>query len=102
MKPAVLLVEDNPDMRALLVDLFADDYRPLGAGNGAEALQLMEDQIPALIVTDLGMPVMDGRRFIAAVRGKARLRHVPIIVFSAEPFVWTGSSQGAISFLAKP
>jgi CheY-like chemotaxis protein len=62
----VLVVEDYPDSRNLLVEwLESSGYEPLAAGNGLEALQLLEGGAnPSLILLDLRMPKMDGWTFM--------------------------------------
>jgi CheY-like chemotaxis protein len=82
---AVLLVEDDEDLRACLSQFLADSgYAVVSAADGREALDLLErDPVPALIVTDLMMPRMDGWELISRARAIPALAKVPVIVVSA-------------------
>jgi CheY-like chemotaxis protein len=78
----VLLVEDEPQVRATIAEaLSLEGYAVTEAANGAEALTLLRDVKPDVIVLDLWMPIMDGWEFrkvqVAAHPG------IPIIVLSA-------------------
>lgn len=64
----VLIVDDEAPMRGLLADLLEGDYRVLTAGDGAEALQKLEQHGAELIITDLVMPKMNGIDLMLAVR----------------------------------
>lgn len=58
---AVLVVDDEELQRKQLVDCLSDlDVVIFQAGNGAEALEIIDDQLPSLIIMDIRMPVMDG------------------------------------------
>lgn len=85
MRTAVLIVEDNVLVReslAALLHLYG--YGVLEAGNGREALTLLERGItPGLILLDLMMPVMDGWQFLAAKRNDARISAMPVAITSA-------------------
>jgi two-component system chemotaxis response regulator CheB len=107
-KVKVLIVEDSPTARALLVHLLAADPQidVLGtAGNAVEALAFLDRQKPDVITVDINMPGMDGfeltRRIMAS-------RPVPIIILSA---TWRRDETttilkvletGAVAFLDKP
>lgn len=64
----VLIVDDEAQMRGLLEDLLEGDYQVLTASNGAEALQLLQQDGAELIITDLVMPKMNGIDLVMAVR----------------------------------
>ena len=98
---SVLLAEDDLDIRDVLADMLrAEGFEVLEAGNGREALQLALTQRPNVIVTDLMMPMMDGRELISALKARAALSTVPIIVITA----FRGYTDGlaADRMLAKP
>jgi len=80
----ILLVEDHPDTR----DLLALMLRSIGftvdtADDGFEGLKLAEADRPALIITDLHMPNLDGINMIRILRDQPESRSVPILVVSA-------------------
>jgi len=52
--------------------------------NGAEALRLIHDAVPAVLLTDLAMPMMNGQSLVEACRAEPRMDAMPIVVMSAE------------------
>jgi CheY-like chemotaxis protein len=69
----VLVVDDEPDARALVKRLLDDcNATTLTAGSAAEALQLLRVEHPAVLVSDIGMPVEDGYSLIRKVRALAK------------------------------
>src|ERR1022692_113392 len=99
----VLVVDDEPPMlRALLINLRARHYDVNSAASGAEALIAAAKQPPSLVLLDLGLPDMDGLDVIHGLRGWTQ---VPIIVLSSR----SGSTDkiaaldaGADDFVSKP
>jgi len=87
---SVLIVDDSPIMRKVVGQLFTreGDFEVCGeAENGQEAIEKAVDLKPALIVTDLSMPVMNG---LVAARILKKLKpNIPIILYSAhiDPYV---------------
>ncbi len=73
------------------------------AGNGKEALALIEQLPPSLILLDLMMPVMNGWEFCAQLRSQSAWASIPIIVLSAHGKVAsTARELGAAGYIAKP
>lgn len=102
----VLVVDDEPINRELLKKILSQDYDILEAGNGQEALQIMqEDTAIAAVILDLIMPGMGGMEFLEIYAKDEQLRRTPVIVSTGE-----GSSDrevtclklGAWDFIAKP
>jgi len=81
----VLVVEDDTDVReALLLLLEQEGIDALGATNGRDALDRIEQGFrPRLILLDLMMPVMDGERFLHVRMGDERLQSIPVVVVTA-------------------
>ena len=82
--PLVLLVEDNPDMRALLVRTLRTRYRIAQARDGEEGLTKARQLLPDLILSDLMMPKLTGDELIIEVRKLPELNSVPILLLSAK------------------
>jgi len=81
----VLLVEDDVTTRTLMAQtLEKAGWTVSEVGNGQEALDMMPDVQPRLILLDLMMPVMDGFGFLAAMRARPEWRHIPVIVITAK------------------
>jgi two-component system response regulator YesN len=79
---------------------------PCFAENGAEALEMLNEMTPDLIITDGKMPVMDGKNFLRALRATdGPACHIPAIVSSGETFLQEQEefmAAGATDFLLKP
>ncbi|NJO05177.1 MAG: response regulator [Chloroflexaceae bacterium] len=82
----IMIVDDDQDMREMLAMAVEETgYTPLKAQNGREALSLLDHHIPVLVLSDLMMPVMDGRRLYQAMQKHPIHRHVPFVVVSSFP-----------------
>jgi signal transduction histidine kinase/CheY-like chemotaxis protein len=83
--PEVLIVEDDADLRSLLArTLSKHGWHPLEAADGQQALDVLEERIPRLVLLDLMMPVMDGFQFLARVRADDRYKDIPVVVVTAK------------------
>jgi PAS domain S-box-containing protein len=81
----ILVVDDSADARHMLEDMLADSASDLRtAANGQEALQVLRDFEPDLVLLDLLMPIMDGMTFLEVFRATPRFRTVPVVVISAK------------------
>ncbi|HEY8598275.1 MAG TPA: response regulator [Thermomicrobiales bacterium] len=81
---SVLVVEDDVAIRDLLIDVLADEgYTVRSAGDGEEALAILDDWQPALIILDQLMPRMDGAAFRAAQQARPAIATIPTILLSA-------------------
>jgi CheY-like chemotaxis protein len=106
----ILIVEDEETLRDGLVDLLqlhATEYdlTLLTAANGLEALDVMQQYTPDLIVTDINMPVMDGYTFLQTVRQKPEWVHIPVIFLTArssDEAIMEGRFSGAELYIVKP
>jgi CheY-like chemotaxis protein len=98
----VLIVDDDDAIRDLVSDVLdAEGYSVATARNGADALQFIEQERPALVLLDMRMPILDGWGFAHAV--KQRGWAVPIIVMTAASDAQQWANEiGAESYLAKP
>jgi len=82
--PVVLVVEDNPDMRAFLVSALARSYRVRTAANGAEGLSRALADPPDLVLSDVMMPGMAGDRMVEELRRHPELDGVPVVLLTAK------------------
>ncbi|GAB4499093.1 MAG: hypothetical protein OHK0052_13490 [Anaerolineales bacterium] len=103
----ILLVEDVPNILELLsVTLRFHGYPIITATNGVEGLQQVEREKPALVISDILMPQMDGYAMVYRLRTNPLTRHIPIIFLSATYVTPEdkefGINLGAIRFLEKP
>ena len=83
MPQKILVVDDDQDIVYILKStLQKNGYEVVTAGNGEQALKLVETFVPDLMITDLTMPVMNGWYFSMKVRADARYKTTPIIIMS--------------------
>jgi CheY-like chemotaxis protein len=79
----ILVADDDNGVRDLwTLVLTRAGYRVLTARNGREALELMRDVVPDLIILDLHMPEMDGPTFLKALEDAPVLRRMPVLIVS--------------------
>jgi CheY-like chemotaxis protein len=82
----ILIVDDEPDVLFLLrITLESAGYNVSEAAHGREALEAVRAAKPNLLVTDLMMPVMDGRELIRHIREEPEIADIPIMLLSANP-----------------
>jgi len=95
MEKKILVVEDEESLRLLYEEeLKAEGYEVLTAGNGREAIELLETGKPDLIILDIVMPVMDGMEALGRIVGKER--KIPIILNTS----YSGYQQDFMSWAA--
>lgn len=83
-KDYLLVVEDVPDILVLLVEtLKFKGYKVVTATNGEEALDVVKNGLPALIITDILMPKMDGFSLVHSLRLNPSTRNIPVVFLSA-------------------
>ena len=84
----VLIVDDDPSLRATLRDAVSDQgFGALAAADGLEALQILrssDQPRPAVIVLDIRMPKMDGLQFLEEQKRDPRLAGIPVIIIAAD------------------
>ena len=80
----VLVAEDNPVNRELLRELLENrGYSVTEASNGQEALDMVEQSQPDLLLLDIGMPVLDGFAVMRKIRENPRLATLPVLAVTA-------------------
>lgn len=104
-RPTVLLVDDNPELLAMLADGLADEFEIVTARDGAEGLEVFLGARPACAVIDIKMPNIDGYRLIRALRGDPETAESPLIILTAlnqDTARLAGLLVGADRFMTKP
>src|SRR3984893_19066737 len=104
-KARLLFVEDEATVREHLAEKLSDEYVVDTAGNGNEALLAVMRAKPALVVSDIVMPDMDGVELLKTLRQAPGTRGIPVLLISgraADEYRIEGVEQGADGFLAKP
>ena len=82
MKKKILVVDDEQTTCFLVENFLSSDYHVITRPSGVEAIKLLSDMIPDLIISDIQMPHMDGFDFIKYVRTMGYTKHTPIIMLS--------------------
>ena len=103
LPPTVLIVDDDADMRlylrSCLRGLTSPFERVIEAADGLEALRLVRSGAVNLVISDVALPGLDGRRLTRAIRDDAALSHVTVLLISGETVLGDSSADG---FLTKP
>ena len=98
----ILIVEDEQAIAEMLAAILEEtDYQVVIAGNGQEALRRLETTSPDLILSDVMMPVMDGRTLCKKLQAHPTYRSIPIVLMSAA-FDSISRIDGIGAFLMKP
>lgn len=103
--PLILVVEDNAPLRSFIIHSLSDTYQVEGAGNGQEALDFINERQPDLILSDIMMPVMDGKKMCQIVKSQMETSHIPIILLTAlgdKEHILEGLEIKADQYLVKP
>jgi two-component system chemotaxis response regulator CheY len=109
MEPDVLVVDDSAAIRKILQRVLRQTGMSIGkiheAGDGQEALALLKLHKPALVLTDINMPKMDGLQFLAAVKASEEWRDIPVVMITTEggeTKVSDAVKLGAAGYVRKP
>ncbi|TQV89345.1 hybrid sensor histidine kinase/response regulator transcription factor [Aliikangiella coralliicola] len=104
-QPKLLIVEDDRDMSAFILESFSKSYSCFQAYNGQDGLSLARELLPDLIISDVMMPKMSGQKMLKELKADPRISHIPVILVTA-----AGDQQaqdkaiaaGAIHYFNKP
>jgi len=109
MEPDVLVVDDSAAIRKILQRVLRQtgmEIRTIHeAGDGQEALDLLKVHKPALILTDINMPKMDGLQLLAAIKADEAWRNIPVVMITTEGGemkVGEAVKLGAAGYVRKP
>ena len=100
----ILIVDDDAGMRTMLETvLIVEGYQVKLARNGREALRLISQERPALVLLDLMMPVMNGWEFLQEIQKLSQFSNLPIVLLSASRDLVRAARQSSIkAYLPKP
>ena len=102
----ILIVEDDQDIRELLVDTLNDlGYQVIEAEDGGQGLQKAMEETPDIVLLDVMMPVMDGFEVLEQLQASPDTRSVPVIMVSAkgqEKDLLVAEKAGAWGYIIKP
>ena len=105
-KLTILTVDDSPTIRKLLaMTLEREGFDVVQAQDGVEALVKMSECNPAMILSDINMPRLDGYKLCKFVKKHAKTKHIPVIMLSGKDGVFDklrGRMSGCDGYLTKP
>ena len=105
IRKIILIVDDHADIRAYLRSHLEDEYSILEAASGNEAMELIEEELPDLIISDVMMPDGDGFDLLKRIRSNPETDFLPVILLTARAEVedkLSGLNIGANDYITKP
>ncbi len=104
-KEIILIVEDNTDLRDYIREKLEEKYHVIEAKDGQEGVNLAEEFLPDLIITDVMMPRKDGYQLCTEIRANEKTAHIPLIMLTAKACMedkLEGLETGIDDYLTKP
>lgn len=101
----ILIVEDNEELRGLLVRLFSKVYQVYEAQDGEEGFEKTKEVQPDIVLSDIMMPKMSGIEMCRMIKSNFDTSHIPVILLTAqtaEEFTIQGLKMGADDYVTKP
>ena len=101
----ILIVDDDDDLRELLLEQFSlhDEFSTLQAGTAAAALKVTDDEAPDVVVLDVGLPDMDGRDAVRIMRSRGYKGPIVLITgYATDDDAVLGLESGANDYVNKP
>jgi CheY-like chemotaxis protein/anti-sigma regulatory factor (Ser/Thr protein kinase) len=102
---SLLLVEDNPEVRAFLVESLSPRYEVTACENGLQGWETAVEQIPDIVISDVMMPGIDGFTLCRQLKTDQRTSHIPVILLTAKAaheHQVSGLQTGADMYIVKP
>jgi ligand-binding sensor domain-containing protein/signal transduction histidine kinase/DNA-binding response OmpR family regulator len=104
-KPAVMLIDDNQQIRSYIKNIFSEHYKLYEAGSADEALSALKVNMPDLIICDVVMPGITGVELCSIIKKDKTLSHIPFILLTgtdSEAIKMQGFENGADDYITKP
>lgn len=103
--PVILIAEDNHEMRAFICSYLEINYKIIECSNGQEAIEVAQEQIPDIVISDIMMPAVDGYTLCNTLKNNEKTSHIPVILLSAKASnesMEKGLELGAVHYVTKP
>ncbi len=103
--PQIVIVEDNPDNMTTIRAILKNKYNLHEAFDGEQAIKIIEDKIPNLILLDLSLPKISGAQVIKILKANTLTNHIPIIIVTAQAMIGDKESilkLGCDDYVSKP
>ena len=101
----MVIVEDNAPIREMLENIFRPFYQVLTAADGEEGLELVQKEMPNIVVSDVVMPKMSGTELCKQIKNDFNTCHIPVVLLTARTAVEQnieGLRIGADDYITKP
>lgn len=101
----ILLVDDQPENIDILIAIIGEGYEIAVALEGADALEIIEEEKPALVFLDVVMPEIDGYEICRRIKSNPETEHINVVFLSGnftDEDRKTGLDLGALDYLQKP
>ncbi len=101
----ILIAEDNAELMDFIRNLLNSQYNLLEAPDGTKAWELIQNELPDLILSDVLMPGISGYQLCSQVKHHRELCHIPVILLTAKTAIFDqveGLEQGADAYICKP
>lgn len=101
----MVIVEDNDAIRKMLSNIFSPFYQIVTASDGEEGLQLVRNELPHIVVSDVVMPRMSGTEMCKEIKNDYNTCHIPVVLLTARTAIeqnMEGLRIGADDYITKP
>lgn len=105
MRDTILLIDDEQDLLQFMSEVLGEHYTVLTAVNGSKALEILNQSVVHLIISDVMMPGIDGFQICEKIKSSAEYGHIPVILLTAKNTVTAkieGLKHGADAYIEKP
>ncbi len=105
-RPLVLAVDDSPTILKLVtMTLSREGFEVIAAADGLEALQILSNKLPDIILSEVNLPRLDGYKLCRFVKKHERTKHIPVVMLSGKDGVFDklrGKMSGCGDYITKP
>ena len=106
LRGTILAVDDSPTIRKLVsMTMEGQGYRVVVASDGIEALAILKDENPDLILCDVAMPKLDGYQLCKIIKNSTDTKHIPVVMLSGKDGLFDkvrGKMAGCANYITKP
>ncbi|MFT4204453.1 MAG: two-component regulator propeller domain-containing protein [Chitinophagaceae bacterium] len=101
----ILIVEDEPQMRNYISQIFENEYIVRQASSGEEAMKILQNEMPDIVVSDIQMDGIDGIALCNHIKSDEKMAHIPVLLLTSstsEECQIEGMNAGADNYVTKP
>lgn len=101
----ILVVEDNNDLRRIIINSLNSTYNILEAQDGEKGWRIAQKSLPDIIISDVMMPIRDGISLLSLIKDNIKTNHIPVILLTAKSSydnMVLGLETGSDDYITKP